>query len=80
MTVYTPEELEKMRDQAMNDRIKREYVRVVMKKTNLTFNVNGDLIDSWKRELIRDGDPFTMTDMRNGELLYDSEADNGEGN
>lgn len=73
MTEYTPEELETMRDVAMNERIKREYVKVVIKRTNLTFNVDGTLIDEWTRKLTEKGDPFTMTDIRNGELLYDSE-------
>lgn len=78
MTEYTPEELDKMRDEAMIARIRREYVRVVIKTTKLTFNVDGQLIDEWKRILTERGDPFTMTDMRNGELLYDSEDEHGE--
>lgn len=58
--------------EAILERIKHETLQVMMLKTKLKFTIDdrSPLPKEWRRELLRIGDPFTITDLRTGEIIF----------
>jgi hypothetical protein len=68
--------LTKMQAESAQERIKHETQQVTMLKTNLRFTIDDrhPLPKEWLRELLKIGDPFTITDLKTGEVLQRRDA------
>jgi hypothetical protein len=68
--------LTKMQAESAQERIKHETQQVTMLKTKLQFTIDDrhPLPKEWLRELLKIGDPFTITDLKTGEVLQRRDA------
>jgi hypothetical protein len=69
------DEIEQMKRKAVDDRLKDETVEVVMKRTGLRFKIDHHKTDDWVKELIRQGDPFTMVNLKTGRPICELAED-----
>jgi len=65
----TEEDLNKMREQAIIDRLRNEYIEVRLLKKALNWRIDYRDVGKWRIVLAKWNEPCVMVDTRTGEVL-----------
>ncbi len=65
----TDEEVEEMKLKAVTDQLANETIQVTMVRSGLQFKIDHHRTADWVKELIRQGDPFRMVNLKTGKPL-----------
>ena len=65
----TDDDIVKMREVAIINRLKDEYIEVKLTRNSLTWRVDFRDVLKWKKVLAKWQEPNVMTDTRNGEIV-----------
>ena len=65
----TEEDLSKMREQAIIDRLRNEYIEVRLLKKALNWRIDYRDVSKWRRSLAKWNEPCVMVNTQTGEVL-----------
>jgi hypothetical protein len=69
----TDAEVEVMKEKALTDRIKNEYIEVKLLGKPLTWRIDYREVLKWKKALMKWNEPYVMVNTQTGEVVIDVE-------
>lgn len=67
------EAIRNMREKAVSDRIRNEYIEIKLLKKPLTWRIDYRTTLKWKKALAKWNEPYVMVNTQTGEVLQDVE-------